>query len=343
VVVDVDSGEPLAIASYPTYDLSTLLDNYTELLEEDNDPLFDRALMGAYAPGSTFKPCAAIAALTENVINTEDIITCKGVYTKYADQGYAPECWIYSEYDMTHGDENVTTAIRDSCNYFFYTVGDLLGIEALDEYAAGFGLGESTGIELPETTGNMSHPENHEELTGESWTYGDTLQAAIGQSDSLFTPLQLAEYCAAIANGGTRHSASILKSVRSYDYSENIYENESEVLSTVESADYNYAAVQQGMYLVVHDPAGSAYADLYGYQVDVAAKTGTAQLGEEKTNNAIFICYAPYDDPEIAIAIVVERGGAGSNLAAIARDVLDAYFNIENASGSLESENELLR
>jgi penicillin-binding protein 2 len=272
VVVDVESGEPLAIASYPTYSLETLLENYTELLDADNDPLFNRALMGAYAPGSTFKPCTAIACLTENIINTEDTIKCEGVFTKYAYAGYAPECWIYSQEHMTHGNENVTTAVRDSCNYYFYTVGDLLGVDKLVTYAHNFGLGVTTGIELPETPGNMANRENHEEITGEPWTQGDALQAAIGQSDSLFTPLQLAEYCAAIANGGTRHSASILKSVRSYDYSEKIFESESEVLSTVESADYNYAAVQYGMYLVANDPVGSAYADLFGYQVDVAAK-----------------------------------------------------------------------
>lgn len=343
VVVDVKTGEPLAIASYPTYDLTSLMDNYSDLLKQKYNPLFDRALMGTYAPGSTFKPCTAIACLTEGVINTEDTIKCQGIFTKYAYAGYAPECWIYSQNHMTHGNENVSTAIRDSCNYYFYTVGDMLGIDKLDKYAAGFGLGESTGIELPETTGNMSHPQNHEELTGESWTYGDTLQAAIGQSDSLFTPLQLAEYCATVANNGTRYSASILQSVRSYDYSEKIYQSEPQVLSTVESADYNYAAVQYGMYLVAHDPAGSAYQDFFGYKVDVAAKTGTAQLGADKTNNAIFICYAPYDNPEVAIAVVIERGGAGKSLGSIAKDVLDSYFSIKNASNTHETENELLK
>jgi penicillin-binding protein 2 len=343
VVVDVKTGEPLAIASYPTYDLSTLMDNYSNLLTEKYDPLFDRALMGTYAPGSTFKPCTAIACLSEGIINTEDTIKCEGIFTKYAYAGYAPQCWIYSQNHITHGNENVSTAIRDSCNYYFYTVGDLLGIDKLDTYAKGFGLGESTGIELPETTGNMTNRANHEEITGEPWTQGDALQAAIGQSDSLFTPLQIAEYCAAVANNGTRYSASILKSVRSYDYSGTIYQSEPEVLSTVESADYNYAAVQYGMYLVAHDPAGSAYQDFFGYKVDVAAKTGTAQLGADKTNNAIFICYAPYDDPEIAISVVIERGGAGKSLGSIAKDVLDSYYSIKNASNTHETENELLK
>jgi penicillin-binding protein 2 len=342
VAVDIATGEPLAIASYPTYDLETFMDDYSDLLLADNDPLFNRALMGTYAPGSTFKPCTAIASLTEGIINTEKTIKCEGIFTKYAYAGYSPQCWIYSQ-GLTHGYEDISTAIRDSCNYYFYTVGDMLGVDLLDKYAAGFGLGASTGIELPESIGNMTSRANHEQITGEPWTQGYALQAAIGQADSLFSPLQLAEYCAAIANGGTRRSASILKSVRSYDYSEKIYEHVPEVLSTVESADYNYAAVQQGMYLVANDPADSAYTDFYGYQVNVAAKTGTAQLGEDKTNNAIFICYAPYENPEVAIAVVVERGGAGSSLGSIAKDVLDAYFSIKNASGTQEHENSILK
>ena len=342
VVVNVKTGEPLAIASYPTFDLSTFTDDYESLLDAPNNPLFDRALMGTYAPGSTFKPCTAIAGLTEGVISTGTRIKCQGVYTKYADQGYAPECWIYSK-GLLHGNDDVTEAIRDSCNYFFYTVGDNLTIDKLDIYAKEFGLGELTGIELPETAGNMSHKSNHYAIAGKEWTYGDTLQAAIGQADSLFTPLQLAEYCAAVANGGQRHSASILKEVRSYDYSEKLYENEDTVLSTVTTEDYNWTAVQEGMYLVANDPAGSAYADFYGYKVPVAAKTGTAQLGEDKTNNAIFICYAPYDDPQVAVAVVVERGGAGSSLGAIAREILDAYLSAQNTTVVQENENTLLK
>lgn len=345
VVVDVKTGQPLAIASYPTYNLSTLMEDYTSLLEDDLDPLFDRALMGAYAPGSTFKPCNAIACLSENVINTSTEIDCLGVYTEYIDQGYAPECWIYSNTkgQITHGDENVTLAIRDSCNYFFYTVSDMLGITKMVQYAHNFGLGVSTGIELTETTGNMANPDTHLQYDVDNWVYGDTLQAGIGQSDSMFTPLQLAEYCATIANSGSRYSASILKSVRSYDFSENLYSNQSEVLSTVETADYNWAAVHEGMYLVANDPNGTAYTVMYGYPGGVAAKTGTSQLGEGKTNNAIFICYAPYDDPEIAIAIVVERGGAGSNLTGIARNILDAYFSLTDTNEEIETENTLLK
>ena len=353
VVVDVKTGEPLAIASYPTFDLSSIIEDYSDLLEAENDPLFNRALNGAYEPGSTFKPCTAIAGLTENIINTETQIECTGLFTKYADQGYAPACWIYTQNDgqLTHGYDNVTEAIKDSCNVFFYTVADNLGIRKLMEYAKNFGLGESTGIELSETTGNMANPDNHLNYDVDSWVDGDTVQAGIGQSDSMFTPLQLAEYCAAIANGGTRHSAAILKSVRSYDYSRQLYQKETEVLSTVESADYNWAAVQRGMYLMANDITSSSSTVYYalsnysynGVSLPVAAKTGTSQLGEDKTNNAIFMCYAPFDDPEIAIAIVVERGQSGANLSKMARNVLDAYFSLGTLNTTAEREYSLLK
>ena len=353
VVVDVKTGEPLAIASYPTYDLATIIEDYADLLEADYDPLFNRALMGAYAPGSTFKPCTAIAGLTENIINTETQIECTGIFTKYESQGYAPACWIYTQMDgqLTHGYDNVTEALKDSCNIFFYTVADDLGIRKLMEYAEDFGLGESTGIELTETTGNMSNPDNHLNYDVDAWVDGDTVQAGIGQSDSMFTPLQIAEYCAAIANGGTRHSAALLKSVRSYDYSRQLYQNKTEVLSTVDSADYNWAAVQRGMYLMANDITSSSSTVYYalsnysynGVSLPVAAKTGTSQLGEDKTNNAIFMCYAPFDDPEIAIAIVVERGQSGANLSKMARNVLDAYFSLGTLNTTAEREYSLLK
>ena len=353
VVVDVKTGEPLAIASYPTYDLATIIEDYADLLEADYDPLFNRALMGAYAPGSTFKPCTAIAGLTENIINTETQIECTGIFTKYESQGYAPACWIYTQMDgqLTHGYDNVTEALKDSCNIFFYTVADDLGIRKLMEYAEDFGLGESTGIELTETTGNMSNPDNHLNYDVDAWVDGDTVQAGIGQSDSMFTPLQIAEYCAAIANGGTRHSAALLKSVRSYDYSRQLYQNKTEVLSAVDSADYNWAAVQRGMYLMANDITSSSNTVYYtlgnysynGVSLPVAAKTGTSQLGEGKTNNAIFMCYAPFDDPEIAVAIVVERGLSGANLSRMARNVLDAYFSLGSISNTAERENSLLK
>ena len=339
VVVNVKTGEPLAIANWPTYDPAQLLENYNEILEAANTPLYNRALLGTYAPGSTFKPCTAIAALTEGVINTGTTIECRGQYTRYAQYGYAPYCWIYTQNNqkLTHGYLNVTGAIQNSCNIFFYSAGHDLGIDKMDKYAALFGLGESTGIELPESTGNMANAKNHEELTGEAWSIGHTMQAAIGQSDSLFTPLQLAEYCATVANNGERHSASILKSARSFSYGDNVYEREDEILSKVESPQYNWDAVKEGMRLV-------GKSTLSGYTMtSVAAKTGTAQKGESVANDAIFICYAPFDDPEIAMAIVVQKGSAGSNCAVIAQEILEAYFSMKSATDITDVEGELLQ
>ena len=342
VVIDVDTGEPLAIASYPTYDASRILEDWDELSSDENNPLFNYALNGIYAPGSTFKPVTAIAALEEGVVTTGTTIKDEGVFTEYADEGYAPVCWIYQE-GFTHGDQNVTQAIMNSCNYYFYTVGDLLGIDKLNEYTKKFGLSEPTGIELVESTGTLTTDEFKLNLYGEPLYLGDTLQAAIGQGFNQFTPLQLGEYCAMLANGGTRHSASILKSVRNYGYSEQLYEREPEVLSTVETDDWNFAAVQQGMYDVANDPLGTAYMTFWDYPVKVAAKTGTAQMGEGVTNNATFMCYAPYDDPEIAIAIVMNKGSAGSAVAEVACGIMDYYFSFHSSTAELETEMSLLK
>lgn len=347
-VVDVKTGEPLALASWPTFNASSIIEDYQELLDTPNAPLFNRALMGAYAPGSTFKPCTSIAALNNGIINTEYTIKCEGVYTRYAAAGYSPECWIWNNKKgehLTHGHDTVTDALRDSCNYFFYTVGDGLGIKKLEETARQFGLGESTGIELVETVGNMSNTRNHVDYAGTEWRDGDTLQAAIGQSDSVFSPLQLAEYCAAVANGGTRHSASILKAVRSFDYSQKVYEREAEVMSVVESAEYNWAAVHKGMWEVLHnwEYNGTNAAIWADCAWDVAGKTGTAQKGEKIANDGIFMCYAPYDDPQIAIAVIVERGVSGASVQFMARQIVDVYIDLCQYVDTSEPEMALLK
>ena len=346
VVVNVKTGEPLAMASWPTYNVATILEDYQELLKAENAPLFNRTLMGTYAPGSTFKPCTAIAALTMGIVNTEDKIKCEGVYTRYAAEGYAPECWIWNSTKdhLTHPEENVTTAIRDSCNYYFYSIGNYLGVDDLGKFAANFGLGEYSGIELVEAKGNMSNQANHMDYAGTEWRIGDTLQAAIGQSDSVFTPIQMAEYCATVANSGTRYSASILKSIRNYDYSEKLYDREPTVMSTVESAEYNWAAVHEGMWEVLNDYINEKNVNVW---VDcpwrVAGKTGTAQKGEGIQNDGIFMCYAPYKDPEVAIFVVVERGGAGADVQFIARHIMDAYITIMGYSDTSETEMTLLK
>ena len=346
VVVNVKTGEPLAMASWPTYNVATILEDYQELLEAENAPLFNRTLMGTYAPGSTFKPCTAIAALTMGIVNTEDKIKCEGVYTRYAAEGYAPECWIWNSTKdhLTHPEENVTTAIRDSCNYYFYSIGNYLGVDDLGKFAANFGLGEYSGIELVEAKGNMSNQANHMDYAGTEWRIGDTLQAAIGQSDSVFTPIQMAEYCATVANSGTRYSASILKSIRNYDYSEKLYDREPTVMSTVESAEYNWAAVHEGMWQVRNDYINEKNVNVWvDCQWRVAGKTGTAQKGEGIQNDGIFMCYAPYKDPEVAIFVVVERGGAGADVQFIARHIMDAYITIMGYSDTSETEMTLLK
>lgn len=341
VAINVKTGEPLCIASAPTFNLSTLMDDYSDLMKDESAPLFNRALNGTYAPGSTFKPVTAIAALDKQIVTPATTIYDKGIFDKYADQGYAPTCWLYPH--GSHGDVNAAKAIEVSCNYYFYTVGEQLGIDALSDYAMRFGLGVSTGIELSESTGVMSTQKYKEETTDTPWYIGDTMQAAIGQSFNVFTPLQLANYMATIANNGTRYEASMLKASRSYDYSKSIFERKATIAEKVDVDQSYYDAVHTGLYNVANSSLGTAYAIFGDYPYKVAAKTGTAQLGEAITNNGVFICYAPYDDPEIAIAVVVERGGAGSKIASIARDVLDYYFSFKNSAVSLETENSLLK
>ena len=342
-VVKVDTGEPLALVSWPTYDAATMLEHYEELVADTNAPLYNRALMGVYAPGSTFKPCTATALLAENILSPLRTIVTTGQFTKYIDQGYAPECWIYSTYKYTHGEINVVQAITYSCNYFFYYFGDELGIDKMAYYAKLYGLGEHSGIELPEVTGQMSTQSFKEQYTGIRWFQGDTLQSAIGQSFTEFTPLQMAEYCAAIANNGTRHSAALLKEVRSYDYSRVLFERTNEVLSTVDVDQSIFDALHYGMWGVIYDAASTLTDTWLDCSEIVAAKTGTAQRGEGLVNNAMFILYAPYENPEIAISIAVEKGGAGATLSPVARQVVDYYFSFHSRLNTVETAYSLLR
>ena len=348
VAIHIPTGEPLCIASYPTFDVSAVFDSNTATQETESGSMFNRALQGAYAPGSTFKPVTALAALDHKTSSGNSIITLTStiydnvIFDEFADEGYAPRCWIYPH---THGDVDVVEAVRVSCNYFFYTVGKDLGIDAMSRYAARFGLGEPTGIELYEELGHMATQEHLAVLEDRPWYIGDTLQAAIGQSVTTFTPLQLANYVAAIANDGLRYEASVLKSVRSYDYSESFYERIPVVADDFQLSDERfYDAVQLGMYKAANASPGTVVYNVFSdFQVNVAAKTGTAQLGTKITNNGIFICYAPYENPEIAVAVVLEKGGAGAECAEIARSVLDYYFNFKNSAASSEKENSLLR
>lgn len=343
-VVKVDTGEPLALVSYPTYDAATMLDNYETLVADENAPLYNRALMGVYAPGSTFKPCTATALLAEGIISPTRTLKTEGQFTKYIDDGYAPECWIYSTYKYTHGEINVVP-------------GDHLLLQLLLLLFWRRARHRQDGVlrqalrsrrahrhRAAEVTGQMSTQSFKEQYTGISWFQGDTLQSAIGQSFTEFTPLQMAEYCAAIANGGTRHSASILKEVRSYDYSKTLFQRETEVLSKLDIDPEIFGYIQYGMYGVLYDAASTLKEHWLDSSIVAAAKTGTAQRGEGLVNNAMFILYAPYgDNPEIAIAIAVEKGGAGATLSPVARKIVDYYFTFQSSANTVENAYSLLK
>ncbi len=330
VVIDVRNGDVLACASYPTYDISTFSENYSQLSTDETKPLWNRAVSGTYAPGSTFKPLTAIAALETGVLGSNEKIHTEGVYSFYSD--YRPKCWIWQDYKVTHGSINVSAALEQSCNYFFCEAGRRVGIDKLDEYAARFGLGKLTGVELyEETAGYVAGPEAKKKMvkneTEKSWYGGDTIQAAIGQSYNLLTPVQLANYAATIANGGTRYKVNLIKSVRSGTDRKEIRSSEPVIEEKIDMSPETIQAVKLGMKDVVDE--GSASAIFSGYPIKIAGKTGTAQIGQKQSNNALFIAYAPYDNPEIAVAVVLEHGVKGANAAYVARDIFNSYFNIE--------------
>ncbi len=327
VVLDVNSAEVLALATYPSYNPETFNEMYKELSEDENTPLWNRALSGTYSPGSTFKPLTAIAAVETGAVTVEDRLVCNGVYRYFTD--YQPKCWIYLEHGLSHGTENVTEAIEDSCNLYFYEAGRRTGIDAIGQYAKRFGLGEYTGIELPEEKGSMAGPEYKKKIEGEDaeWYGGDTIQAAIGQSYSHFTPIQLANYIATIANGGTRYRPHIIKSVHDSADGSVIKRNAPIIEERVEMTDTTLDAVKRGMYGVVDE--GSASKIFKNYNIEVGGKTGTAQGSSVQSNTALFVAFAPYDKPEIAVAIVIEHGVRGVNAATVAKDIFDEYFNTE--------------
>ena len=333
-VIEVGTGEVLALASYPTYDLETFNQDYEELVADERLPMFNRATQGIYAPGSTFKLCTSAAALEEGIITPSTIIEDRGIYTYYKDP--QPMCWIWRQAGMTHGRINVSQAIVDSCNYFYYEVGRLTGIKKLDEYATAFGLGQSTGIEIGDASGVLASPE-WAEAHDREWTDGQTITAAIGQSYNLFTPLQLANYVATLVSGGEHYEAHLLKTVKSYDNSRIIDVYNKGPLNDMELSDSTVAAITKGMHDLTHDSLTSAFSRCV---VEAGAKTGSAQVGTDIANGT-FVAYAPYDDPQIAIAIVVEKGGSGSLLANAAVDIINAWFT--RGGSTAVGENTLLQ
>lgn len=337
VAVDISTGGVLAMASYPDYNPQDYTKNYTQLLNDSTKPLFNRALNGGYTPGSTFKPLTSIAGLEEGIITPNTVIEDKGVYKFYA-PSYQPTCLIWRNTGTTHGKINVSQAIGVSCNYFFYEIGRLVGIDKISEYARKFGLGEETGIELAESTGIVAGPEYREKLNME-WYPGDTLQAAIGQSDNMYTPAQLASYVATILNKGKRYKLHLISEVKSYETGECVYKSQPEVVSDNPISDATYNAVKDGMRRVTDD--GTASAVFADFPIAVAGKTGTAEV-TGGSDTVLFVGFAPYDNPQIAVAVVLEHGATSSYAAKVARSMFECYLGITEVPDATVSYNSLL-
>ncbi len=350
VVQDVNDGSILAMASYPTFDLSTVYQNteaYNAALNDPLKPFNNRATNGTYPPGSTFKPLVAIAALQEGLVTPEEKILDTGYLQLPEEDHYPygdwhPQCWYYRQYRGTHGRENLADALRDSCNIYFFTIGHRLGIDRVEQYAYDFGLGQTTGLELGEAKGWVAGPETSEAL-GMEWYGGNLLNAVIGQDNNMVTPIQLTNYISTLVNGGKHYATHLLKTVKSSDYSSTVYEYEPELLNTLDLDPENVEAVKLGMWEVANDPKSSSSAYFKDLPVEVGAKTGSAQVASNVEANALFVCFAPYDDPQIAISMVVERGASGGNLAQATAEIVDYYFSAENTTESVGTENTLLR
>ena len=353
VVMKVKTGEILACASYPTYNPQTYNEDYNEILEADFDPLFNRAFHATYAPGSSFKMVTLYAAMElgggrikpSRLFEYGETVNAQGKYREYENQGFAPACLMWNAYGRMHGVIDAAKALEVSCNYFFYYLADwFISGATLDEAAKGFGLGEKTGIELDEAVGMRANAENKAKLyTGAmaTWGVGDKLNAAIGQSENRLTPLQLCVYVSTVANRGVRMKATFLNRVVAADYRTLILENEPTVASTMKMSNATYSTIVQGMKQVISGPSGTARNTMRGTSVEVAAKTGTAETGRLGSDDGSFVCFAPADDPEIAIAVFGEKAAHGSTLGRVAKDVIEYYFYQAQASSVVTHENQL--
>lgn len=343
VVMNVNSGEVLAMASYPNYNPSDFVggisteawNNYTNNAAK---PLVDKAIQNSYSPGSTYKMVTAIAGLESGAINLNTKINDTGVYKKY---GISMNCWYYTDYHRGHGYLNVSEAIEKSCNYFFYETGDRMGIDKLAEFARYFGLGTKTGIELQgETAGVLADRETKKQKHSDdqNWNPGNTLNASIGQGDNEFSPLQMARYISMLANGGHKIDVSIVKTIRNSDGSEasreeiNKFVNKKlgleEDTQEEKQLNQNYLnAVLQGMKSVTSDTGGTAYVRFKDFNISVGGKTGSAEAPNNQVH-AWFVGFAPFENPEIAIVVMVENGGHGNYTAEVVRDIMGEYFGM---------------
>ena len=352
VVMNVSTGAVLAMASNPNYDPTEFIggisqskwDEFTS--EENNKPLLDRSIQSIYAPGSTFKMVTSIAGLEEEKITPTSTINDTGIYPR----GHKPACWIYAQTRGGHGPLNVKQALQRSCNYFFYEVGYRVGIDIIYKYAKYLGLDDKTGIELSyEASGKAAQQSSAEEKGG--WYVGDTLNASIGQGYNSFTPIQMAQYVATIANGGKRIRPTIIKSVLKSDGVEisreelrNYVDQKAGIEKEEEDINISEETIQtvkEGMLAVTSQSGGTAYGTFKDFRVQVAGKTGTADIDNSgKVANGWFVGFAPYSQPEIAVAVVIEKGGSGQYATVAAKQVLESYFGM-NTDKITEDRSEL--
>ena len=340
VAIDCNTGEILCSASYPTYNIANYYDNYSELSQRDGDPLWNRALQSSYAPGSTMKPSVACAALETGLIDENYTVYCSGKYT-YLGQEFKCEQAHASPY------VNVVHAIQESCNTFFYEVGKNLGITKMNEYHVLFGFGQKTGVEVSEAAGILDSPEYRESLN-QPWLPGYTVQSAIGQAGNLVSPVQLCNYCATIANGGTRYSVHLVKSVLKYDNSRVVIEKTPEIVNKVGLSQKTLDLVREGMHRLCKIGYCRKYFSHLKRSIDPSGKTGTSQEYRKingkstKINNGFFISFAPYDEPKIAVAVVGEGMTSGTYVAPVAAAIYEYYFSEGEEPVEAQAENSLL-
>ena len=343
VVMNVKTGEILAMASYPDFEPQLFVDGITNekyneyISEEANSPFLNRTISSVYAPGSTFKMVTALAALETGAVTTTEKINDIGIYRYTSD--YQPKCWIYKSYGRGHGYLNVTDAIKHSCNYFFYELGNRIGIDTLARYSKALGLGDKTGVELlGEVAGTISSKETSKQK-GQTFTGGNTLQAAIGQHDNSFTPIEMAKYISVIANGGNNIDVTILKGIMDVNgntiskqelnaFIENRLGITKQTPIELDFNKDNLNAILEGMRGVTSESGGTAYSYFKDFNIEVGGKTGSAQTGIENKTNAWFVGFAPFDNPEIAVVVLVENGGSGGYTAEVARDIIAEYFGM---------------
>ena len=334
VVMNVDSGEVLAMASYTDYNPGKYSEEYSE---DSTGKYLNRAISSAYAPGSTFKMVVASAALTTGEISPTSLVNDNGIYP-YGDR---QACWYYRSYGRGHGYLNVTQALKYSCNYFFYDMGYRIGIDKIAEYAKKYGLGQKTGIELEgEATGSVASKEYAESL-GQGWYISDTLSAAIGQSYNNFTPIQMARYVSMIANDGKSIDTTIVKSIIKPDGTEISKDEINEYvknklglgdtnLEDVKISKEDSQAIKKGMRGVTSEAGGTAAAYFSDLDIDIAGKTGSAQTGIDGEAHGWFVGFAPYDDPEIAVVVFVEKAGSGGYTSDVAKKIIKEYFGMNS-------------